>query len=136
MPKLKCSLLQDYARSRVTTEEDEEEEDLLVPEKRLNLLMASPSITKRRTSMMPVDSLVIGQTQNTTQPKLQDQEGSGRKVAAIAGRISGCGTSPDRAVADQQGEGAIERPESFLRAHRRQLEVGDRAAEAMCSDAP
>ena len=77
MPKLKCSLLQDYARSRVTTEEDEEEEDLLVPEKRLNLLMASPSITKRRTSMMPVDSLAIGQTQNTTQPKLQDQEGSG-----------------------------------------------------------
>ena len=77
MPKLKCSLLQDYARSRVTTEEDEEEEDLLVPEKRLNLLMASPSITKRRTSMMPVDSLATGQTQNTTQPKLQDQEGSG-----------------------------------------------------------
>ena len=78
MPKLKCSLLQDYARSRVTTEEDEEEEDLLVPEKRLNLLMASPSITKRRTSMMPVDSLATGQTPNTTQPKLQDQEaGSG-----------------------------------------------------------
>ena len=56
IPKLKCSLLQDYARSRVSVEEElekEEEEDLLVPEQRLNLLMASPSITRRRASMMP-----------------------------------------------------------------------------------
>ena len=55
IPKLKCSLLQDYARSRVTAE-DEEDDDLLVPEKRLNLLMKSPSITRRRASMMPSSS--------------------------------------------------------------------------------
>ena len=53
IPKLKCSLLQDYARSRVSVDEDEDEE-LLVPEQRLNLLMASPSIIKRRPSMMPI----------------------------------------------------------------------------------
>ena len=53
IPKLKCSLLQDYARSRVSVDEDEDEE-LLVPEQRLNLLMASPSIIKRRPSMMPL----------------------------------------------------------------------------------
>ena len=52
IPKLKCSLLQDYARSRGVSEEVEED-DLLVPERRLNLLMASPSITRRRASMMP-----------------------------------------------------------------------------------
>lgn len=59
IPKLKCSLLQDYARSRVSVEEEDEEieeEDLLVPEQRLNLLMASPSITRRRASMMPATS--------------------------------------------------------------------------------
>ena len=55
IPKLKCSLLQDYARSRVTVE-DEVDDDLLVPEKRLNLLMASPSITRRRASLMPSSS--------------------------------------------------------------------------------
>ena len=52
IPKLKCSLLQDYARSRLTLH-DEEDDGLLVPEKQLNLLMASPSITRRRSSMMP-----------------------------------------------------------------------------------
>ena len=51
IPKLKCSLLQNYARSRVS--EEVEEEDLLVPERRLNLLLASPSITRRRASLMP-----------------------------------------------------------------------------------
>ena len=56
IPKLKCSLLQDYARSRVTVEDEEDDDDLLVPEKRLNLLMASPSITRRRTSLMPSSS--------------------------------------------------------------------------------
>ena len=55
IPKLKCSLLQEYAKSRVTVE-DEVDEDLLVPEKRLNLLMASPSITRRRSSLMPSSS--------------------------------------------------------------------------------
>ena len=53
IPKLKCSLLQDYARSRGVSEVEVEEDDLLVPERRLNLLMASPSITRRRASMMP-----------------------------------------------------------------------------------
>jgi hypothetical protein len=44
--------LHNYARIRLTLD-DEEDEDLLVPEKRLNLLMASPSITRRISSMMP-----------------------------------------------------------------------------------
>ena len=54
IPKLKCSLLQDYARSRVSVDDEDEDEELLVPEQRLNLLMASPSIIKRRPSMMPL----------------------------------------------------------------------------------
>ena len=47
--------------------DEEEDEDLLVPEQRLNLLMASPSIIKRRPSMMPV-------TPNKDVPRLSKQQ--------------------------------------------------------------
>ena len=77
IPKLKCSLLQDYAKSRLTLD-SEEDEGLLVPEKRLNLLMASPSITRRRNSLMPRigynNNNGNGQGENSCSENEEDEE--------------------------------------------------------------
>ena len=94
IPKLKCSLLQNYARSRGVTEEleEEQEEDLLVPERRLNLLLASPSITRRRPSLVPGWS---GQQEDPVSPLLsrgetaqtgeeEGEEGEGEEISLLS----------------------------------------------------